>query len=162
MAEVFDFSKGKAALEARKARASSMKAPTKTFRQGILEEIRQDVATHGIDAVLGASGKNILSVYEKMKETFGVTTEFTSPEALNVMKNYFDALFDSVGDADFDDEALKNETIKKLDEIIARTEGLKKEHHVDRENKTHRETKGNKEAKENKKAKEIRSNKEDT
>lgn len=175
MADVFDFSKGRAALQKKKGRTGTLDKLNRLDRSTKLDHINKldnintldnitklnninkletsamfdksetrsesmtthdqsgqriatsqelQASTSNIGTELYEYGQEVLMVWEKLKNTFSVTNEFTKAEALSVIETYFDELFDGILEKDFDNKTITDKTIGRLNEIIARSEEL--------------------------------------
>lgn len=142
MADIYDFSKGKSAFQAKKSiKDKLVEEPLSgDIRERLKQRIRQyykDSGEEYKEPALEMYGQNVKAVWKKLVDTFSVTNEFTKAEALNVIKEYFDNLIDGVLEEQFDDTALAHSTLAKLEDIIKRSEELEKTtNHLDDEENT--------------------------
>lgn len=114
MAEIFDFAKGKAAFEAKKARQNNMDSdmPELTSQDiSDLFSLTEDEASKLLE-------ENLTEVFNKIMEHAKTVNNFTEEEAHQILNEHFEDLFSHVFMRASQEKPSKDQVIQKLNQIV--------------------------------------------
>lgn len=121
MAEIFDFSKGKAAFDAKKARQNNMESDMPELSSQDISDLfslTEDEASKLLE-------ENLTEVFNKIMEHAKTVDNFTEEEAHQILNKHFEDLFSHVFMRASQDTPTKEQVIQKLNQIVPHNPSLR-------------------------------------
>ena len=116
MAEVFDFAKGKAAYETKKAQQQNTEADAHVLSS---EDIADLFALTEEEAARLLE-ENLTAVFNKIMERSKTVENFTEEEAKEILNKHFEDLFAQVIMASLQEDISQEDAMQKLDQLLSR------------------------------------------